>query len=93
MKEMLCSTVSAVWLTLVLLTSLSWWLTDGLATNDAELMTVLAVVLIALAMFKVRLVVIYFMEIRDAPWMLRAVMEAWIVLVFVGIVGQYVVSV
>lgn len=81
--------VTYVWLLLAALTCLSWVLADGVEPASAEGAQFLAVGLLALAFFKVRLVIMYFMEVLDAPRVLRALMEAWVVLVFVAMCYFY----
>jgi hypothetical protein len=44
-------------------------------------------VIILIAMIKVRIVVLEFMEVKHAPLWLRAALELWILAVGVGIVG------
>lgn len=44
-------------------------------------------VVIGVAMLKVRIVVLHFMEVRHAPWALRAPLELWIVVLAAGILG------
>jgi hypothetical protein len=70
-----------VWLSLVLLTMLSWWLSkdpSDSATFDVKAGTT-AIMLVGF--FKARLVGMHFMELRRAPWILRGAFESWIVLV------------
>lgn len=62
------------WLLLVALTLLSVG-SERLPGGDA---TSVALV-IAIAMFKVRVVILHFMEIASAPTALRVLLEAWVV--------------
>ena len=55
-----------VWLALVALTLLSF------AVNAPT-------VVIVVALVKVRFVILDFMEARDAPWVLRLVLEGWVI--------------
>ena len=89
MRELLLTKVSAIWLLLVVLTTVSWWLADGWVPENTRQLSTITVALVGLAMFKIRLVVLHFMEIGGAPWGLRGALEAWIVVVFLGIVLQY----
>ena len=89
MKDFMIAKATLVWLCLILLTSLSWWLSDGDSSNSHSQTMHVAISLIAMAMFKIRLVVIHFMEIGGAPWRLRGLLEGWIVMVFVGITFLY----
>lgn len=63
------------WAALLALTLLSFesgaqWL------GQASLATALV---IGIALVKIRVVILYFMEVADAPWRLRAPLELWIV--------------
>ena len=84
--------VTYVWLFLAILTGLSWYLSDGLSPETAGGIRNLAIGLLALAFFKTRLVIMYFMEVLEAPWLLRGLMEAWVVLVFLAMCTIYVVG-
>lgn len=84
--------VTYVWLFLVVLTGLSWWLADGVEPATAVSVKYLAVGLLALAFFKVRLVILYFMEVKNAPWLLRGLLEAWVLLVLVGMCSLYLMG-
>lgn len=81
--------VSYVWLILALLTGLSWLLADSLEPSTLKNAQLLAVGLLALAFFKIRLVILYFMEIQNAPWVLRGLFEAWVAIVFTGMCFLY----
>ncbi len=76
-----------VWLLLAALTALAWWL--GLYGGAGSDPRWLAVALMALAFFKVRLVILHFMEIRHAPLPMRLAFEAWVVGVCLLVVGLY----
>ncbi len=68
---------TAVWLFLMAATITTTWVLskDGLAATAGTGCT------LALAAWKVRLVVLDFMELRSAPWPLRLAFEAWSVAV------------
>jgi len=70
-----------VWLVLVTATLVSWSLRAiGLAV-------------LAVAFVKVRLVGLYFMELRTAPVPLRLAFEAWVVVVGAVLAGLYLLGV
>ncbi|MDX9786545.1 MAG: cytochrome C oxidase subunit IV family protein [Desulfobacterales bacterium] len=77
-----------VWLTLMAVTILSWWLAEHQA-NPAK---IAATAVILIAAFKVRLVFIYFMELKWKPKPWRVVYELWTVAITVIIVGAYWLS-
>ena len=66
---------SLVWAVLMLATCAStWWLKSGAATSMAATAAILVI-----AAVKVRLVMIHFMELKDAPLKWRLFFEAWVV--------------
>jgi hypothetical protein len=75
MSRLLRHYSTAIWLVLVLLTGLSWWLSkiDGFA----GVYPVSTLGLLLVASFKVRLVGLHFMELRQAPPALRLLFEIW----------------
>jgi hypothetical protein len=70
--------VTVVWAVLVLATGVSWILGTEGGSNSHRLASV---VILVVAFFKVRLVGLYFMELRDAPLPLRAIFETYCVVV------------
>ncbi|WP_224393191.1 cytochrome C oxidase subunit IV family protein [Pseudonocardia sp. ICBG1293] len=66
--------VTVVWAVLVAVTTVSWVLGTGPVSGTAA-----SVVVLVLALFKVRLVGLYFMELRDAPVVLRLLFEGYCV--------------
>ncbi len=82
-------TATLVWAVLSLATVVTWWLGEG-GINVVEIGTV-AVILIAA--FKIRLVVLYFMELKDAPFPLRQLIEGWIIFFSGAILIGYWLSV
>ncbi|MGL4318203.1 MAG: cytochrome C oxidase subunit IV family protein [Pseudomonas sp.] len=79
MKALLLSSESLVWLVLMLMTGTAWLLayTHGSILPSARIE---AMVILALAFFKARLVLMHFMEAGHAPMQLRLPCEAWILL-------------
>lgn len=68
----------AIWLLLMGITIISWWLGHG--HDFAKFAPVsLTTAILALTFFKIRLVIIHFMEIGHAPAALRAPFELWCV--------------
>ena len=72
----------AILLGLTLFSFESAWGAGWLASPEAAIAIVIGV-----ALLKVRIVVLHFMEVRHAPWALRAPLEAWIVALAAGILG------
>jgi heme/copper-type cytochrome/quinol oxidase subunit 4 len=75
------SHATAIWVLLVVATLASWWMAEG-HTLPAQAATTAALLM---AGFKVRLVLLYFMELRHAPLLWRAGFEAWL-LVCLGVI-------
>jgi heme/copper-type cytochrome/quinol oxidase subunit 4 len=77
-----------VWFLLVVATLGGTWLAEhhGLAGRWT------VAVILLLAAFKVRLVMIHFMELGKAPWRWRATFQTWIVVVCSLIGGMYFVA-
>ena len=79
--------VTMVWLALVGLTCVSLFLGERGAASAASYSLVLG--LIVLACIKVRMVILHFMEIKEAPLMLRGVLELWVAAVGVMLAVMY----
>jgi caa(3)-type oxidase subunit IV len=77
--------VIVVWIALALATFLSWWL----STEEASDGRLIAVIILIVAGVKIRLVGLYFMELRDAPALLRGAFEIY-VFVLSGVLAGYV---
>ena len=73
-----------VWLVLVVVTLLSWALGADHGVGSA-----VGVVVLGLAVVKVRFVGLDFMELRDAPLMLRALFEAYCLILWMVLAGMY----
>ncbi len=73
-----------VWLALVAVTVVSW-----AVGADHEVGSGVAVVVLALALIKVRFVGLDFMELRDAPLLLRGIFEAYCIILWMVLAGMY----
>jgi len=92
MKELIQSSATLVWAVLMLATGLSWWLGtrgDSSAATGASSATI---VMMAVAFFKVRLVIMHFMEVKDAPLSLRLVCEGWVAVTCGAVLGFYLLA-
>jgi len=80
MTALLRTRATLVWLVLIAATSISWALgvEHALGHNSA---TTASVLILLVAVVKLRLVGLYFMELRNAPTLLRALFEAYCVIV------------
>lgn len=91
MMNLLLKPVSAAWLLLMFATCLSWWLGQGQSLSsdlNSDYRTVSSG-LILIAFIKVRIVIRYFMEVREAPLALKLVCDGWLVSVCGGIIYLY----
>lgn len=70
MKLIFLQTNTAIWALLALATVLTWYMGGNAALNIPALM-------LLIAFFKTRLVIMHFMEVNHAPVVLRLVGEAW----------------
>jgi caa(3)-type oxidase subunit IV len=90
MTTLVRSSTSVAWAVLVGLTVLSWALgAHGFGGDQVPV----SVVIIAVAVFKVRLVGLYFMELRTAPWLLRGMFEGYCVLLLVLLSTMFLLGV
>jgi len=92
MKALIQSSATLVWGLLMLATGLSWWLgthQSGSATTGHSSATI---IMMLVAFFKVRLVIMYFMEIRDAPLPLKLACEGWVAVTCGAVLGFYLLS-
>ncbi len=82
-------TAVIAWVVLVMMTILSWYLSLDLTAgiDNAHKYTTTGIFL--LAFFKVRLVIIHFMELGNAPLALRGLFEAWVVIVCSLLISMY----
>ncbi|OZF45820.1 cytochrome C oxidase subunit IV family protein [Rhodococcus sp. 14-2470-1a] len=85
LKELLPGRIIVTWVILVLAA-----VVGPLLTLDSHGGTVAAVVVLAIAAVKVRLVGLDFMELRHAPWELRAVFEVYCVALWLVLSGLFV---
>lgn len=81
---------SLVWLILTVLTVISWAL--GTEHGFGTYHTPASLVIIAVAVFKIRLIGLYFMELRNAPLALRGIFEGYCVILFALLTGMYLLA-
>ena len=81
MQKIFNSRVTYVWFFLAALTCLTWFLGDGYDPASPELFKIFSISLLGLAFFKVRLVIMHFMEIGNAPVVLRLIFESWLLVI------------
>ncbi|OBI19805.1 hypothetical protein A5712_18740 [Mycobacterium sp. E2327] len=86
MTALLRTPATAVWVVLITATALSWTLGIQHGTHDHQLASVL---ILLIAFIKVRLVGMYFMELREAPNVLRGLFETYCLVVCALLVGVF----
>ena len=89
MKTLLHTPVTYLWLLLVTLTVFSCAMADGFIPGPNAAYQWLTLVLVFVAFFKVRLVIMHFMEVATAPIPLRIVFEVWVLVVCGAILFLY----
>ncbi len=89
MTALVRTRATAVWIVLILATIASWTLGSDHGLSDH---TLASVVILLIAFIKVRLVGLYFMELRDAPSVLRGLFEAYCVVVCTLLVSVFLVA-
>ena len=77
-----------VWLVLMLATVITTWV----LSKDVVAARTGTIAIVALSAYKVRLVLLHFMELRHAPLALRIVFETWILGVAAALIGVYLAT-
>ncbi|PMX27440.1 MULTISPECIES: cytochrome C oxidase subunit IV family protein [unclassified Pseudomonas] len=87
-------TKNVVYFWLLLISVLGWCLSHDLfATLDLPNVNFyISNVVLIMSLVKVRLVIMYFMEIKSAPWLLKLAFEAWLLIAFFAIVIPFWLS-
>lgn len=89
MASLVRTKATAVWCALVLATIVSWLLgTDASGGSDDD-HRMASIVIVLIAFVKVRLIGLYFMELREAPMSLRGLFEGYCVAVCAVVLGMY----
>lgn len=84
LQSLLRARSTVVWAVLVAATLLSWAVGSAHGTGS-----LLALIVLGVAMIKVRFVGLDFMELRHAPLLLRAAFEGYCVLLWCVLAGMY----
>lgn len=87
MRQLVTHYTTWIWLLLLVLTLTSWEVGSGLGADPGH--AVVTTALMVVAFFKVRLVGLHFMELKIAPLPLRALFEAWVVIVCILVLAIY----
>jgi hypothetical protein len=83
-------TTTYAWIVLSAITIVSWWLAPGRAHGATAVASVpITVAVIVLAFIKGRLIIQYFMEVRTAPRWLKLFTDAWLTILWAGVLAIY----
>ena len=85
--DMLKNPAHRAWLVLMIATAITWYLGEVGAAGTTAIVAMLAI-----AFVKGRLVILDFMELREAPLLWRALLEGWLILVSSFILLAYWIS-
>lgn len=88
MTSMLRDRTNMVWLVLVVATLASW----TLGAEDAGVARIGSIAILLIAFIKVRLIGLYFMEVRNSPRALRIAFEIYVIASWALITGFYLAS-
>ena len=89
MTALVRTPATAIWIVLILATIASWTLGSDHGIGNH---TLASVAILLIAFIKVRLVGLYFMELRDAPTVLGGLFEAYCVIVCTLLIGVFLVA-
>ena len=81
--------ITYAWLILTAITIVSWWLAPGHSGGVAVPNVTITVAVIVLGFIKGRLIIRFFMEVRTAPRWLKVATDAWLAVLWLGILAIY----
>ncbi len=78
------------WIILCAITIASWWLAPGHSHRVPAVPSVpITVAVVLLGFIKGRLIIQYFMEVRAAPRWLKLFTDAWLIVLWAGVLAIY----
>ena len=86
MNSLFRDSVSLIWFVLMALTITSWFLGTHQAGDAQSAHYTATISIFVMAFFKVRLVILHFMEVKSAPIPLRVFCEAWLVVICTALI-------
>ena len=85
-------TATYAWIILSAITIVSWWLAPPHGPGATATASVpITIVVLALGFIKGRMIIRYFMEVRTAPRWLKLTTDAWLAVLWVGILAIYLI--
>ncbi len=91
MNWLVKSKATPIWALLFSATCVSWAVGSYHASRPVLSLRVSGVAVILIASVKMRFVLIHFMELNRAPWIWRALFEAWVALLSIALVTTYLI--
>ena len=88
MREASGARLTLVWIALSLATLMSWWI-GSRYTHSFDRNAAVTFAVLLLAAVKIRFIMSDFMEVRQAPPLLRRLTDGWIVLVIASLLVIY----
>jgi caa(3)-type oxidase subunit IV len=85
MRPLVLQPVTLVWAALVVATCAAWWWANAAAVPSFEATAIVMII----AAIKARLVILHFMDLKEAPRSWRFLFEGWVVLSTCVILGGY----
>lgn len=79
------------WIILSAITIVSWWLAPPHGHVHAVPSVPITVAVIVLAFIKGRVIIRYFMEVRTAPRWLKLTTDAWLAVLWAGVLAIYLI--
>jgi caa(3)-type oxidase subunit IV len=89
LTTLLRTPATGIWIVLILATVTSWVLGTEHGINNH---TLASAAILLIAFIKVRLVGLYFMELREAPTVLRGLFDAYCVIVCTLVIGVFLLA-
>jgi Prokaryotic Cytochrome C oxidase subunit IV len=76
------------WIILSAITIISWWLAPGHTRGSAASVPI-TIAVVLLGFIKGRMIIQYFMEVRTAPRWLKLFTDAWLTVLWGGVLAIY----
>ena len=86
-QELIKNRITQLWMTLVILSISIWTIATGMvpSTLPESNLSWATFAIIAIAVFKSRLIALYFMDIRNQNAVIRFFLESWCLIVLIGL--------